>query len=739
MSEGWTKGFDDIDMLDITSDEFTSTSIPSSMESETPEPVILKEWLNSEKPLEFHFNPKSYKDSMEPDQFSQVYAKYSNANYKIIERVNGVKPDAGDADETIGLITSDSVVSRDQKAKARALELHYGVLLLIENLTEFISGLRDLDYEEELEQYECVLNILECVLANNFMADINMKPQYLTQWINRFDPKPEQELVEEIMIESPTPYRHPSFWTKFIGKLVVRGLLDQAISAIQKSGISELEHRDNEMYLILTDFCNLLQTYHSMALKNQFGQWKLSCCEFRDVIHKFNAKILAENKPLLQQIYDLLCVLTGLPKTISSYCDSWYEVLTALSLYQIRDDESVYGEYLDIALKEKPPLDIATDDLIKTTEKSFIDVFEGNYLHVLTKIDEVDKGTSAVVSRLLELQGLLDSYYNLDTLKPFEQLMRSKTISEYLLTEFAFTCLNVHDLVPIGFGLLLNEQIVTSKLSMANNKAVIEGFLPKYNCKTNDDLEWCLTICAKLGLVTTASELYRIYGKKSLKDGYIYEALNMLVNCYNGENFDKTNEKGMKEVHYIVWDLIFQDSLVNNRLIKDELINNIVEHKIDKTFDVHPVIKQCLSPYAVLSEFYRGIPEEVPDNTLAKDKISKLIHLLEFIHLPKRFYVLLLAQLIPFLLNDKYVFQIPDLIVIIELIDNYELHVSQEDWDKSEEVYKYCVESFKGEGLYYDWRVVMLKRGEIPGSLEEFMRFLRKEIVKKTGRVYSNV
>ena len=84
-------------------------------------------------------------------------------------------------------------------------------------------------------------------------------------------------------------------------------------------------------------------------------------------------------------------------------------------------------------------------------------------------------------------------------------------------------------------------------------------------------------------------------------------------------------------------------------------------------------------------------------------------------------------------------FQIPDLIVIIELIDNYELHVSQEDWDKSEEVYKYCVESFKGEGLYYDWREVMLKQGKIPGSLEEFMRFLRKEIVKKTGRVYSNV
>lgn len=754
------KGFDDIDMLDIggTSsdgdDSINNISIPSTMETEaeTPEPVILKEWLNSDKNLEFHFNAKQYKDSLDTsdDEYSSIYLKYINSIYKIIESLNDLNPKEGnddmtqeDEDDPIGLITSDSIASKQDRLNAKNIKLNDGFLRLIEHYIAFIEDLKTIEHDEqELERFECVLSILDSLLATHFVADANLKPKYLTQWINRFDPKPAQELVEDIMINSPTPYRHPLFWNTFISKLIIRGLVDQSVNTIQKSGIEELKTTDNEMFLLINDFTSLLQSYHSMTLKNQFGQWKLSCCEFRDIIHKFNSKVQPDNVILLGQIFDLLCILTGLPKTITSYCDEWYEVLTALSLYQIRDDESMYSEYFDIALKEKPPLNIVTQDIFKATEKSFLDVFEGNFLHVLTKIDEVDKGTSAILSRLFELKGLLNSYYNLDGLKPFDQLMRSKTISEYLLTEFAFECLNVHDLVPVGFGLLLNDQIVTSKLSKNHNKTIIENYLPKYNCKTNDDLEWCLTICAKLGLVTTASELYRIYGKKSLKDGYIYEALNMLVNCYNGENFDKTNERGMKEVHYIVWDLIFQDSLLNNRLIKDGLINNIVEHKIDSNFDIHPVIKQCLSPYAILSEFYRAIPSTVPENTLAKDKISKIIHLLEFIHMPKRFYVLLLAQLIPFFLNDNYIFQIPDLIVIIELIDNYELQVTQEDWHKSQELYKYSVEIFKAEDSdisWYDWRLVLHKEGiKTPESIEELIRFIRKLIVTKTGKVYIN-
>ena len=55
--------------------------------------------------------------------------------------------------------------------------------------------------------------------------------------------------------------------------------------------------------------------------------------------------------------------------------------------------------------------------------------------------------------------------------------------------------------------------------------------LPNYICNTNDDLEWALTICANLNLVSTARQLYYQAGLKSLEEGYMYEALNNFVNC----------------------------------------------------------------------------------------------------------------------------------------------------------------------------------------------------------------
>ena len=122
----------------------------------------------------------------------------------------------------------------------------------------------------------------------------------------------------------------------------------------------------------------------------------------------------------------------------------------------------------------------------------------------------------------------------------------------------------------------------------------------------------------------------------------------------------------MRQVHHIVWDIIFQDSLVNNRPIKDELINNIISHKVDSSFEIHPVIRQCLSPYAVLIEFFKSL--EQSRSTRAMDNLSKLVHLIRFNHLPKKYYPLLLCQIIPFLIDSDMKFQLPDLIVIISLI-----------------------------------------------------------------------
>ena len=74
--------------------------------------------------------------------------------------------------------------------------------------------------------------------------------------------------------------------------------------------------------------------------------------------------------------------------------------------------------------------------------------------------------------------------------------------------------------------------------------------LPNYICNTNDDLEWALTICANLNLVSTARQLYYQAGLKSLEEGYMYEALNNFVNCFDptllsGENHSEGEESAL--------------------------------------------------------------------------------------------------------------------------------------------------------------------------------------------------
>ena len=73
---------------------------------------------------------------------------------------------------------------------------------------------------------------------------------------------------------------------------------------------------------------------------------------------------------------------TGLPKTISSYCDTWYEVYLALSLYQVRDSNEVYIDYFKTAVSEKPPSDIFDDEnenLDGLTEACFLNILENNF------------------------------------------------------------------------------------------------------------------------------------------------------------------------------------------------------------------------------------------------------------------------------------------------------------------------------------------------------------------------
>ncbi|KAL6452825.1 NUP85 Nucleoporin NUP85 [Candida maltosa Xu316] len=761
--------FDDIEMLEIPDDEESNNDFSISSETEgisdsqdsskseqhqtSPlslfksdrKRIELSEWLDSDETLNFELDSKVYKKSIDiTNSFDQKYIQYINSLYKIIEKVTSNDTinllDVDDNKSPIGLITDGS--NNNNKRRNGFERIDDAFQQVVGDLQDLISSAPEESHSSnEFQSLQHSLYILECLEANVFYHDLKRKPELIIKWVNTFDPKPDSELLNEVMINTPKPYLHPQFWNTCLSQLIIRGLLPQVHDVIEHSQYQELEEKCPDLYSFITDFDTLLSNYTSFALKGQFTQWKLLACEFRDSLSAANYKSVTDPvyKIIITQIYDLACIITGLPKTISSYCDTWYEVYLALSLYQIRDNEEVYEDFYKTAISEKPPpvlLQQEIDDFDELSESSFINILEGNYVKVLEALHELDPPTTAYISELMELKQVLNSYYldsTIDTATSFKDLLNRRTISEYFLTRHAYDCLNIHDLVPVGVGILLNSVISSSNNAGFNNRKVIANFLPNYHYKTNDDLEWALTICADLNLLSTARQLYYQAGLKSLDDGYIYEALNNFVNCYDptfltGEN----HSEGMQKVHYIIWDLIFADSLTNNRPVKDELINNIIDKKVEPNFKIHPVIQQCLSPYAVLKKFYASLANE---ETKFTDKISKLIHLLQFNFLPKRFVPLLLVQFLPFLMNSNVHFQLSDLIVIIDIIDNYETSRGEDDLKEGSELYLYSINNIEPDATKHDWRIV-LGKDNLPKSVNLMIRTLRDEITAKVGKVF---
>lgn len=762
--------FDDIDMLEIPDDDDGENSNENSISSETEgisdssdssknsydqsspvaifksdkEYIDLSDWLNTQKTLEFKFEAQKYRKGTEKARpFDEKYISYINNIFKTIEKLTEddiTRFDLEEDDSPIGLVMDLTGSRAKQVQKFQKIDEAFKQIIdYLQNLVNSI--LRE---EQESYDFQClqhVLYILECFEANNFYFDIQQKPELIIKWVNTFDPKPDPELLNDVMVNTPQPYLHPQFWNTCISQLLTRGLFTQIHEVIEYSQYHELKEKCPELHAVIGDMDTLLSNYTSHSSKGQFTAWKLLACEFRDSLSSVRNESITETnyKLIIDQIYDLACIFTGLPKTISSYCDTWYEVYLALSLYQIRDSNEVYVDYFKTAVSEKPPSDIFHDeneDIDGLTEACFLNILENNYLKVLETLHELDPPTTAYLAELMELRLLLRGYYfdvTVTSSASFEDLLNRRTVSEYFLTRHAYDCLNIHELVPVGIGLLLNNVVCTSNNATSTNRKVIAAFLPNYICNTNDDLEWALTICANLNLVSTARQLYYQAGLKSLKDGYIYEALNNFVNCYDptllsGEN----HSEGMKKVHYIVWDLIFSNCLVRNRPIEDDLINNIVDKKVNTNIKMHPVIQQCLAPYAVLKEFYETLPQR---DIKLSNKLSKLIHLLKFNYLPKKFVPLLLAQFIPFLIDPNTTFQLPDLVIIIELLDNYESDRNEKELTEGADLYLYSINNIGSGADENDWRK-LLGKDNLPKDVDLFTRMLRNQIAAKVGKVF---
>lgn len=728
--------FDDIEMLDIPDD--TSSTHTESMDSpETPttpkdkEYPSLSEWLNLEEDLKFQFDLKRYKETLAPpDPFQQAQFEYISSLFKVVEDLTShdvqILPEDSLETEPLGVITSLKDISKNAKREEKISRINSAFNKILENYSRFLESVRDDLQDEDLDAYLDLQFLLEFIQANEFPIQERQKPELLVKWVNEYHPKPEDSFVDEVVYNTPEPYLHPQFWTSYMGTLLTRGMFSNAAQSIKSSKYQQLGE-DSPLYHIITDFHVLVDSYTSMALKGQFAEWKRTACEMRDNFKSFKQSIEEEKHiTIARQIHELLRAITGLPKTLAGFVEEWYELYAALSLFQVRDDNSVYDDYFEIARSEKGEVD--QNDL----EEAITHVALGKALRVVTDLDRYDPATAAYVSKLYELKGLFIPYYNAafkDSLIEGHKTPK-KNVSDYLLTRHAFECFEIHPLANVGIGLFLHPVITpTADLNWKNRK-LVGDFLPHYKCYTNDDMEWALTVCAKLNLPDVAKKLYLQQGKLSMADGHLYEALNMFVNCYDDTGLSKESSLAMEKVHHIVWELLFQDALLNCLPAEDELLNNIISRRVDPSFEVHPVIRQCIAPYAVLVEYLNAIDDE----RAFKKNISRLFHLIRFKYMPRKFVPLLFAQLLPcFSLTQL---TLPDLVVMIELLDSFELLLKEEP-EETSKLYAFAVETADEVPSKHDWRrVLQAEKQAIPETVKALIKSLRKGIAVKIGQVY---
>lgn len=626
--------FEDLQKLEIPDDSLDSqsqTELPGSpVTAHSGEPKLypsLSEWLSLLENLVFSFDKLAYEQSLHNREPELRTHHYIQKLYKSVEKLLG---------EPIGLILDDESPFRD----------------IVEACGEYA----------ETESHFKLLSLLECIEANHFSL-ASQKPELILDWINKYDPKPDDELMQRVML-NPAPHKHAEFG-RYLTQLCTRGMLDKAAACVEAS-----KHEDP----LLERFQNLLAAYAPMAAEGDITTWKRRAKALR-----------SGGAGGLERLVNLLLrVFCGEKDAIVECTESWYEVFGCLALF---DRRHKYNEYLETALGEKGI------DPTAELENAFWDVISEKHLKSILAVDTYDSATAAYVSKMYDDKKLFESYYaDLAAEALTEAPKRDvRLVSDYLLTRHAYECLETHQLVPVGVGLLLTPVISYFRRHLP--KDIVGVFMPHYECFTNDDLEWAVAVCAKLQLAGTVTQLYVRQGERLLADGHIFEALNMFVKC---------EPPAMHKIHAVAWDMLFYNGLLGQAV--GDLVDDVVHKRVDELFYVHPVIRQCIAPYAVLMEFY--------SEGDARVRFSKLLSLVRFKHMPARFVPLLLAHMLP-LFGTLIV---AELVMITETLDLL--------GPLDGELYEAVVES---EGGVFE---------EAPKTADELVKRLREDVLVGLGRLY---
>ncbi|QLG71320.1 hypothetical protein HG535_0B03590 [Zygotorulaspora mrakii] len=624
---------------------------------------------------------------------SEEYVNYVTQLFEIYsslgeDRVNSVP--------TIGVVNIN-------EAREHTMAANLAFEALVIELESFIDAIKNKKnaFGRFFEVEEC-LTIINCLKTIYFTADTpdeqtsrNTFIKTLLGWINRSDGEPNEEYIEQVFSSSSNKnVFETSFFWKLINQLLLRGLFEQAMACIERSELANyLSSKCQVSSNALHDIVALLKQYPLDSSKT-FREWKSLVLELSQTYNDSETEISGEIRDYLQ---DTLLLIGGHQDKILFYSKTWYESFCGLLLFYIPSLE-LSEEYLQLSLKHNPL------DVTNNWESACAEVIRGHLYSILPTLESLDSCTAAFTAALCEAKGLLENY-NEDEDHEQSRIYREEEdlfsyrngMAAYMLNNFAFEICSLGNatLWPVAIGLITLSPICNSSAK----KLAIAELLPHYPFQSTDDIEWMLSVCAKWRLTQVAKSIYVTLGNKLLYESNTIEAM---------ANYSKAGK--FEWVKRYSW-MMFEASVLQGGPLDDIILNAIVNNYDDPVIPknvldtlVTSAMKQSLSPYAVLYQFYVA-----QQNEKWSDALELLLLLLEFQYMPKCYVVLLVSKiLLPIFLEDSEKVMKEDIILrIMECITN--------KWDNDDE---------KTQNIYLSLREMGLSVSENLDGLHKHVRKL---------------
>lgn len=619
---------------------------------------------------------------------SLAYTQYVSKLFEIYQGLGGHR--RNDV-PTIGLIK--------QKSRVEHLSvLNLAFHAFVTELEFYIEAIKDTKRLQRISDLEECLTILNCLKTMYFITDspdANHEDfiESMLNWVNRADGEPSEyvinEIFDETLLSRRKVYEAPEFW-ELVCQLLLRGLWSQSVQCFKDSGV--LDHQNETVTIFITDLIALTENY-PVGSETLFREWKSKVLE---LMHNWVEQDV--DPTIKRNILNTLMVLSGSKDAILNASKYWYESFCGLMLYYIPTLE-LSKEYNELSVQKHSP------DVCNNWENACYDIIRDHVINILPVLESLDLATAAFVAALCEAKGIFHTnFHDFLQYRTDDGIVQEPGVGDFLLSQLAFLLCShsSKSLWPVAVGLIS----LAPNTEKSIKRAALSELLPHYPYTTNDDVEWLLTVCAKWRLPEVAKTIYKTLGQDALYQSNIVEAMT---------NFSKAGEH--QWVKHYCW-MIFEASVLQGKPLEDMTIEAIVSGEAE-SFNiprdlidsmVTDVMRQTLSPYAVLYEFHKLL-----GNNETEKAINHIIKLLSFPYMPQQYFIILLARFFYpfFLLNEEVRLEEEQVMTVLSALENHhEISVA------SESLYEQIQSTMKEEGEFEP----------LPEKIENFLRMFRKTL-----------